>query len=58
MIYGIYGISILFVFLIGYAIGRRVGIKEGFLKGSTINTLKLKEQLLKKSRCPLCNKLH
>lgn len=58
MTYGIYAIIGLTLFLSGYSIGRRMGIKEGFEQGRNINTLHLKEQLLEKAFCPLCHKLH
>lgn len=58
MTYGIYIIVGLTLFLLGYSFGRRMGIKEGFEKGTRVNTLQLREQLLEKSFCPLCHKLH
>ncbi|MCT4604972.1 MAG: hypothetical protein N4A64_02540 [Marinisporobacter sp.] len=54
MIYGIYSIIVLFIFLIGYAYGRRVGIKEGYEKGLAYSPLKIKEDVYNDFSCPLC----
>jgi len=58
MLYGFYLAAMLFVFLIGYAVGRRIGKKEGYAEGLDYSSLKMKEDLLTNSRCPLCNKLY
>ncbi len=58
MIYGIYAIIILSIFLVGFSIGRRIGIKEGLKEGANIYAFKLREELLQKSYCPVCHKLH
>lgn len=55
MIYGFICIFILVDFLLGYAIGRRNGIKEGFDKGLAYAPLKLREEVYQKYRCPICN---
>ncbi|QEK12170.1 hypothetical protein FQB35_07160 [Crassaminicella thermophila] len=55
MIYGIYSIIILSIFLLGYAIGRRIGIKEGYKKGVYYAPLKMREDVYNDHSCPLCN---
>ncbi|HHY42219.1 MAG TPA: hypothetical protein GX514_05165 [Thermoanaerobacterales bacterium] len=43
------------VFLFGYAIGRRVGKREGITEGMSLLPLDLKKQLYETSICPLCS---
>lgn len=43
------------VFLLGYAIGRRVGKKEGITEGMSILPLDWRRQLNETSICPLCS---
>ncbi|RKD34511.1 hypothetical protein [Thermohalobacter berrensis] len=49
-------IIILLVFLAGYSIGRRQGIKEGFIQGSNYAPISIRNKMLKKGKCPICNK--
>lgn len=53
MKYGIITIMILLVFLIGYALGRRIGIKQGYERGIAYAPLKLKEEAYENYSCPL-----
>lgn len=43
------------VFLAGFAIGRRVGTKEGHSESEAIIPIKLKQKLMESSFCPLCH---
>ncbi|HHW02754.1 MAG TPA: hypothetical protein GXX35_08095 [Thermoanaerobacterales bacterium] len=43
------------VFLLGYAIGRRIGKKEGFSEGEAIIPMELKRKLMENGICPLCH---
>lgn len=45
----------LFLFLMGYSFGRRVGIKEGKEEEALILPIDLKQKLLESSVCPLCH---
>ncbi len=56
MRYGLCFIGILLICLIAYAIGRRIGIKEGYLKGIAYAPLKMKEEAYASKKCPLCSK--
>lgn len=49
-------IVLLVTYLLGYAIGRRVGIKEGVREERNAIYLELKENLLKDSRCSICQR--
>jgi len=42
------------VFLAGFAVGRRVGIKEGRSEGEAIVPIKLKQKMMESCFCPLC----
>ncbi|EOD01054.1 hypothetical protein [Caldisalinibacter kiritimatiensis] len=50
-----YIIISIFIFLIGYALGRRVGIKEGFFIGVNTAPILLRIKMQKEGICPLCN---
>jgi len=50
-------ISSVFI-LIGYATGRRVGIKEGIKKGRALNSISFKLESYYKDICPLCKRNH
>lgn len=56
MLYGYIIILSFFVLLIGYATGRRVGIKEGYKRANVELPIILKQQLYESSICPICNK--
>lgn len=44
------------VFLLGYALGRRSGKKEGVIEGMTLIPIEWRKQLLETSICPLCTR--
>jgi len=44
--------------LIGYATGRRVGIKEGMKKGMAQNSISFKLESYYNNICPLCRRNH
>jgi len=44
--------------LIGYATGRRVGIKEGTKKGMALNSISFKLESYNNDTCPLCKRHH
>lgn len=48
-------IIVLSVFLIGYSIGRRIGICQGKNEGLVFYLIKLKQEMLETSLCPLCH---
>lgn len=45
------------LFLSGYALGRRIGKKEGVNEGVCLAPLEWRKQLLKTSICPLCTQV-
>ncbi|TCO79776.1 hypothetical protein [Marinisporobacter balticus] len=53
MKYGMVSIILLLIFLIGYAFGRRIGIKEGYERGMAYIPLKSKEKVYEDYSCPL-----
>ncbi|NMB11414.1 MAG: hypothetical protein GX977_03910 [Firmicutes bacterium] len=48
-------VVILACILVGFAVGRRLGIKEGFRVGMAYGVLDMRQQCLKSGRCPICN---
>ncbi|WP_156782502.1 hypothetical protein [Geosporobacter ferrireducens] len=56
MLFGNVLISILAIFLTGYALGRRIGSREGFQQGLTYGSLKMREDTYLYGKCPLCSK--
>jgi hypothetical protein len=46
----------LFIFLAGYATGRRMGKKEGIEEGLSKSFLHLQKEMLNNSECPLCRR--
>lgn len=56
MLYGYIIILCLIMVLLGYATGRRIGIKEGFQKGLCQVPLDLKLAYFETSKCPICTK--
>lgn len=44
------------VFLLGYSLGRRMGKREGREEGIMMTPLTMRENLLKTSHCPLCQR--
>ncbi len=46
---------IMIVFLLGYALGRRIGLKEGRIQMEKILPLSLKRETLEKGACVICN---
>lgn len=57
----LYGYLIIFsslLLLIGYATGRRIGIKEGTKKGVAINSISSKLNSYYNDTCPLCKRKH
>lgn len=42
------------VFLLGYALGRRAGKKEGITEGMSLVPLEWRKELYETSICPLC----
>ena len=49
-------IIILFILLIGYSIGRRIGLKEGYTKGINEAPINIRKEILKSGLCPFCRK--
>lgn len=54
MLYGYIIIISSLLLLIGYSIGRRVGIKEGVEKGKTLNAIYSKQESYYTNICPMC----
>ncbi|MDI3535025.1 MAG: hypothetical protein PWQ82_1390 [Thermosediminibacterales bacterium] len=52
---GILFIMYIFVLLIGFAAGRRIGIKQGFEIGIRYAPIELKKQMFESGLCPVCN---
>ncbi|KNF08916.1 hypothetical protein CLPU_5c02230 [Gottschalkia purinilytica] len=50
------GIYMLICMLIGYGLGRRIGIKEGEKKGLLIAPLELRKDMLTTGKCPICDR--
>lgn len=48
-------VLILTCILVGFAVGRRLGVKEGFRAGMTYGVLDMRQQCLTLGRCPICN---
>ncbi|NMB45144.1 MAG: hypothetical protein GX998_01910 [Firmicutes bacterium] len=48
-------VLILASILCGFAVGRRLGIKQGFHIGMAYGVLDLRQQCLEQNRCPICN---
>lgn len=47
-------VSILFIFGLGYALGRRVGTKQGYQLGSVQAGIDLRINALEQGICPIC----
>jgi len=58
MLYGYLIIISSLLILIGYATGRRVGIKEGTKKGMALNSITFKLEGYYNDICPLCKRNH
>ncbi|KAB3527249.1 hypothetical protein [Alkaliphilus serpentinus] len=56
MLYGYIIILSLFTLLLGYGIGRRIGLKEGYKKATVELPFILKEKLYENNICPICNR--
>jgi len=56
MLYGYIIILCLSMVLIGYAVGRRVGFKEGATKAKYTLPLDYKMIYLKENKCPVCGR--
>jgi hypothetical protein len=50
----LYIILFLSIFSMGYAIGRRIGKKEGYCESEIIIPIKLKQNMMQSSFCPIC----
>jgi hypothetical protein len=44
----------LLIFLVGYSIGRRTGIKEGYNEGMAYAPIEIKREYFEHGRCPIC----
>ncbi|MCL6453753.1 MAG: hypothetical protein K6T78_09120 [Alicyclobacillus sp.] len=42
--------------LFGYALGRRVGFRQGCRRGTAEAPLRLRHQALRSGRCPICDR--
>lgn len=56
MLYGTIIIICLFMLLIGYSLGRRIGKKEGYEKALSYVPLALKIEYFQRNQCPICFK--
>ncbi|AOY77167.1 hypothetical protein [Clostridium formicaceticum] len=54
MLYGYILISCLVLLLLGYSIGRRIGIKEGSKKARSHAVIELKLDYYHHKKCPIC----
>lgn len=44
------------IFLVGYVLGRRIGMKEGFSRGEKEIPLNLRRETLEKGSCVICSR--
>ncbi|HHU69713.1 MAG TPA: hypothetical protein GXZ31_05350 [Thermoanaerobacterales bacterium] len=51
---GWYLIGVLFIFLCGYGLGRRIGKKEGYSEGTAYAPIQLKQSYFENGECPVC----
>lgn len=58
MLYGYIIIISSILILIGYSIGRRIGIKEGIEKGKSLNSILFKQKSYYSNTCPICKTNH
>lgn len=56
MLYGIVVIISLFLILVGYSVGRRIGLREGFEKGLNYAPIMLRKEYYNTEKCPICTK--
>ncbi|MGI5858948.1 MAG: hypothetical protein ACOX8P_06455 [Tepidanaerobacteraceae bacterium] len=47
-------IAVITIFLLGYALGRRAGKKEGVTEGMSLVPLEWRKEMFETSICPLC----
>ena len=56
MIKGLIIPGVMLIFLIGFWLGRRMGLKEGFERGINQAPLEIKKRSLEKGECIICGK--
>ncbi|KAB3534037.1 hypothetical protein F8154_10180 [Alkaliphilus pronyensis] len=57
MLYGTVILIGLFMLLLGYIIGRKIGAKEGYQKALNHVPMELKLNLYENKKCPICNSI-